>query len=268
MDINKFKESFHFSYDSTVPLYMQLASFFKIQIQAEELHIDEQMPPEETLCNILGCSRTTVRQAMNLLAKEHYITRCRGKGTFVTIPKVERNMNHLYSFSEDMRALGMVPSSQILKAAVIQSPPSSVKDILKMPGKQTTVFKLLRLRCSNDVPFLIEETYIPYYLCNGIEQFNFEASSLYHILTDHYKLNLHHASENIEAIILSEKEADLLQCQSALPVAGYRIHRISSLESGFIFEYTSSVTRADKCTFHIDLYNNSDLGEHIQREYY
>ena len=234
MDINKFKESFHFSYDSTVPLYMQLASFFKIQIQAEELHVDEQMPPEETLCNILGCSRTTVRQAMNLLAKEHYITRCRGKGTFVTIPKVERNMNHLYSFSEDMRALGMVPSSQILKAAVIQSPPSSVKDILKMPGKQTAVFKLLRLRCSNDVPFLIEETYIPYYLCNGIEQFNFEASSLYHILT----------------------------------VAGYRIHRISSLESGFIFEYTSSVTRADKCTFRIDLYNNSDLGEHIQREYY
>lgn len=268
MDIKKFKETFHFSYDSTVPLYMQLASFFKIQIQAEELRVNEQMLPEETICNILGCSRTTVRQAMNLLAKEHYITRCRGKGTFITVPKVERSMDHLYSFSEDMRSLGLIPSSRILKASVIQTPPSAVKNILKMPGKQTAVFRLFRLRCSNHIPLLIEETYIPYYLCNGIEQFNFESASLYSILTNHYKLRLHHASENIEAIILSEKDARLLQCQASSPTAGYRIHRVSSLESGFIFEYTSSVTRADKCSFHIDLYNNSDLSQRIQREYY
>lgn len=49
-------------------------------------------------------------------------------------------------------------------------------------------------------PILLENTYIPYYLCTGIEQYNFSTASLYHTLTERYSLNLYHTNETIEAI--------------------------------------------------------------------
>jgi GntR family transcriptional regulator len=66
---------------------------------------------------------------------------------------------------------------------------------------------------------------------------------------------MYHAKESLDAIILSRSEASLLECSSE--TAGYKITRISYLDSGFIFEYTTSVTRADKCSFQFDLYKNT-----------
>ncbi len=91
MDIEKLKESFEFSHTSTTPLYMQLASFFKICIQSEVLKIDEQLPTEESISKAYGISRTTVRQTMDLLIKEGYLLRVRGKGSFVTPRKLNRS---------------------------------------------------------------------------------------------------------------------------------------------------------------------------------
>ncbi len=68
-------------------------------------------------------------------------------------------------------------------------------------------------------------------------------------------MNMYHAKENLEAIILSKKEASLLG--TAEKKAGYRITRISYLDSGPAFEYTTSVTRSDKCSFQFDLYKNA-----------
>jgi GntR family transcriptional regulator len=85
----------------------------------------------------------------------------------------------------------------------------------------------------------------------------------------HLHLNyLYHATETIEAVIINKEMAELLKCNPK--VAGYRIQRISQLDSGFVFEYTTSITRADKCMFQLDLYKNGvanknpvDIQRHI-----
>jgi GntR family transcriptional regulator len=38
------------------------------------------------------------------------------------------------------------------------------------PPDNTLVFFLSRLRCANGEPVLLEKTYIPYYLCKGIQK--------------------------------------------------------------------------------------------------
>ena len=60
MDIEKLKESFEFSHTSTTPLYMQLASFFKICIQSEVLKIDEQLPTEESISKAYGIKQKRI----------------------------------------------------------------------------------------------------------------------------------------------------------------------------------------------------------------
>ena len=118
MDEKYFKETFHFSSDTGIPYYMQLASYFKIQIQAEVLKPGDPMIAENELCAILGVSRTTVRQALNCLVDEGLIVRHRGKGSFVADKKLTRPINHLYNFTENMKNLGYTPNSEVLTKEV------------------------------------------------------------------------------------------------------------------------------------------------------
>ena len=91
------------------------------------------------------------------------------------------------------------------------------------------------------------------------EFFDFSTVSLYKVLSERYALNLYRATETIEAIIINKDEADLLKCAAKVP--GYKIQRISYLDSGFVFEFTTSITRADKCVFQLELYRNTSASK-------
>lgn len=255
MDIEYFKNTFRFSVGSDVPLYLQLAAYLRIQIQSGVLQPGDLMIAENSLCDILNISRVTVRKSMDKLVEEGLLVRYRGKGTFVANSKIKRNMNHLYNFTEDMKEIDAKPSSKVIKAEVLEICPDAIAEILNLPTVQTQVFYLERLRLANQEPILWERTYIPYYLCNKIETYDFSRNSLYRVLNDTYHLEMYHAQETLDAILLSKGEASLLECPPKS--AGYKISRISWLDSGFIFEYTTSVTRADKCTYQFDLYKNT-----------
>jgi GntR family transcriptional regulator len=255
MDKTYFKNTFHFSSDTSAPLYLQLASYIRIQIQAGVLKPGDKMIAENDLCEILNVSRTTIRQCMNQLTEEGHIVRYRGKGSFIADQKLKRPISYLYDFTENMLRLGASPTSEVLISEVTEPADDTILSTLQMPMGQTRAFHLLRLRCANGDPILLENTYIPYYLCPGIEQYNFSNTSLYHTLTERYGLNLYHANETIEAIIINKEHSDMLKCSPRVP--GYNITRISHLDSGYVFEYTTSVTRADKCVFQLDLYKNS-----------
>lgn len=254
MDIDYFKETFHFAPDSDTPLYEQLAAYIKIQIQADVLKPGDKMITENSLCETLNISRTTVRQCMDRLVKEGLLIRYRGKGSFIADQKMKRNINYLYNFTENIRSLGAVPRSIVLKSEVCEVD-AFTREKLQLPGGQTRAFALTRVRCADNEPILLERTFIPYYLCEGIETFDFASVSLYHTLSERYTLNLYRATETIEAILIEKKEASLLKCPAKVP--GYRITRLSHLDSDFIFEYTESITRADKCMFQLELYKNT-----------
>lgn len=255
MDIDYFKNTFHFSIEKNIPLYEQLVSYIKIQIQLGVLKPGDQMIPENDLCKILNVSRTTVRQCMNRLVEEGLLIRQRGRGSFIANSKLKRNINYLYNFTENIRSIGAVPTSIVLTKEVIDITDKQLISSLRLPENSPKAFHLIRLRCADNTPLLLENTYIPYYLCDGIEQFNFETISLYDTLTNQYLLNLYHASETIEAIIIKGVTAKLLKCSSNTP--GYQIERISHLDSGYVFELTTSTTRADKCVFRLELYKNT-----------
>jgi GntR family transcriptional regulator len=248
-----FKQTFKFVLGGSAPLYAQLASYIRIQIQASVFKPGDQMITENELCEILKVSRTTIRQCMNRLVDEGLLVRSRGKGSFIADQKLRRSINYMYNFTENIRNAGAVPSSIVLEKAV-KPADQIIREKLQLPEGTDQVFFLVRLRRANDEPIVYETTYVPYYLCEGIENFDFSQSSLYQILNSHYSLVLSRAEEMIEAIILNSDMAKKLACKGKMP--GFSIQRTSYLESGYIFEYTTSITRADKCVYRLDLYNN------------
>lgn len=255
MDVKYFKKTFKFSAENNIPLYSQLASYIKMQIKMGELKPGDKIIPESSISEILNISRTTVRQTMNRLVEEGLLVRYRGKGTFVAEPKIKRNINYLYNFTENIQEAGAVPSSVVLQSKIITLD-DNIAERMMLSESQREAFLLQRLRCANDEPILMETTYIPYFLCKGIEKFNFSTLSLYDILTNYYSLNLYHAVETFEAILIDKDTAKHLRCSPN--TQGFKIDRISELDSGYVFEYTTSITRADKCIFRLDLYKHAN----------
>ena len=255
MDLDYLLSSFHISTDSGVPLYSQLASYIRFQIQTNMLKPGDMMLPESSICNALSISRSTVRQAMNRLVSEGMLIRYRGRGTYIADQKIRRNINYMYNFTQSMLDANAQPASVVLNCEIITIDDFLAKTFNIMNGSREAFF-LRRLRCGNNQPILLETTYIPYYLCNGIEKVDFEHASLYETLSSRYSLNLCHAVETIESIIISGEASKQLLCIGVTP--GFQTQRISYLDSGNVFEFTTSTTRADKCIFRLDLYQSRD----------
>ena len=137
MDKTYFKNTFHFSSDTSAPLYLQLASYIRIQIQAGVLKPGDKMIAENDLCEILNVSRTTIRQCMNQLTEEGHIVRYRGKGSFIADQKLKRPISYLYDFTENMLRLGASPTSEVLISEVTEPADDTILSTLQMPMGQT-----------------------------------------------------------------------------------------------------------------------------------
>jgi GntR family transcriptional regulator len=255
LSVDYFKQTFHFILGSNTPLYVQLASYIRMQIKASVFKPGDKMITENELCDLLKVSRTTIRQSMNRLVEEGLLVRHRGKGSFIADQKLRRNINYMYNFTENIRAAGAIPRSIVLEKKIITADPA-ISEKLQLQTSNNRAFFLSRLRCADDEPIVYENTYIPYYFCEGIEHFDFSQASLYQTLSTSYSLNLSRAVETIESIVLTKEAGKRLNCKSRTP--GFRIQRISYLESGGVFEYTTSITRSDKCIFRLELYKNNN----------
>ena len=254
MNIEYFKETFHILPESNKPLYQQLYEYFKRLILNGTLQEGDQMLPEIQICEAMDLSRSTVRKTMDKLIEDGLILRRRGKGSYVTSHKLRRQINYLYNFSENMESIGVHPSSIVLECKVLKKAPKEIREILRLHSENPSVFLLKRIRLADGEPILCENTYIPYHLCPGIQKLRFSSQSLYTVLLERYLLEPYRATESIEAVFLSDQDKELLECTEDIP--GFKISRVSYLESGEIFEYTTSLTRADKCVFTMELFKN------------
>ncbi len=70
--------------DGPVPRYAQLADLLRNRIARGQWPQGHQLPTLEALMAEFGVARVTVRQAMELLAREGLVSPQRGRGTFVT----------------------------------------------------------------------------------------------------------------------------------------------------------------------------------------
>lgn len=248
-------------WQASQPAYQQIQQLIRSLIQSGQLKTGDLLPPENDLCRHFAVSRTTIRQALDILVENGLLIRQRGRGSFVSTPKLRRTLDHLYSFTDDMRQLGLQPSSQVLACRRQKADPA-VAQALSLPAA-AEVFRLERLRLADGQPILQESTAIPYHLCPDIEQIDFSRNSLYGVLQNQYGLRPARATESYEAIAIAPDLARLLDCPE--PAIGFQIRRVAWLDNGAPFEFTCSVTRSDRCVFTVEL-NAARSQVHFSRQ--
>ena len=104
---------------SRSPLYERVESVLAGDIADGSLPPETQLPSEDGLVERFKVSRTTVRKAIQNLVERGLVEVRRGKGTFVTEPKITQELTELTGFVEDMQALGRTPTARLLDKRIV-----------------------------------------------------------------------------------------------------------------------------------------------------
>lgn len=227
---------------SVIPLYYQIQQRLVDQIRSGALRANDPVPSEQEIADCLGVSRMTARQALKALCELGITYTQRGKGTFVSASKLEKNIRQVLSFTEEMNARGLHASSKVLCFEAVPAD-DEIAATLQIAPREPLI-RLRRIRLANAAPMGIECTHIPQHLCPDLLTSFDPSTSLYRTLSQRYGIQLEVAEEVVEAALASAKEAQKLRIRPRSPV--FIFTRVSCLQSGQPVEFVKSTYRADR----------------------
>ena len=147
------KKLYNLNKSSPVPMYFQIKQEIIKLINNKTYVTGDQLPTELEFCEALDISRPTIRQAFQELISEGYITRRKAKGTFVSKPKVDGFFfKSLQSYNEEMRSLGLTPSTKVINAKVEKVEPWFVKSIENVQGDERDIMLISWAYAQNSYP--------------------------------------------------------------------------------------------------------------------
>ncbi|MBN1265938.1 MAG: GntR family transcriptional regulator [Anaerolineales bacterium] len=234
---------------SHVPLYRQLYSLLEKQIQSGELQAGEQIPSERELAETLHVSRITARQALDALVETGLVYREQGKGTFVAEPKM-RGLLGFASFTEDMIKRGYKPSSRVITQELVPAD-AALQRVLKLdPDAQ--VVSLKRVRLADNKPIALQSSFLPYWICPGLEEIDLSNKSLFRLLRERYAIYPAWTEMEMEAAAATREEAKLLDVNPGDPVL---------VVKGLTFSETFSIVETVRT-----IYRGKGLGLYLGRQ--
>jgi GntR family transcriptional regulator len=136
------------------------------------------------------------------LVNEGLLVRIHGKGTFVAT-RTARSRLHLASFNDDMRRLGLTPSTEVLDVERGVPPAATVEALGLRPGEQAIRVRRLRLADGALAPDLDTAPL---------------TGSVYELLRERYDVTIDHAEQTVAATEAGDEYGALLGLDPARPV--------------------------------------------------
>ena len=238
------------NFESPIPYYIQLVNILKEKIQSEVWKPGDQIPGEQDLCEMYGVSRTVVRQSLLELELEGLINRRKGKGTFISLPKISEGLvQKLTGFYQDMVERGLNPVTRVLHQNVVPASEKVARFLDINPGDQ--VIDILRLRFINDEPIQMVTTYVPFEMCPALATVDLTNRSLYEFLEKECGIFIAKGRRYLEAVLANETEAELLGIERGAPLL--MLDSISFSDSDRPIEYYHALHRGDRSRFEVEL---------------
>lgn len=236
--------------ESPLPLYYQIKQDFLDAISNGRLKPGEFVPGEQELCCRYGVSRPTVRQAMKELVIEGYLERRKGRGTFVSQPKIDaRFLNKLQSFEDEMRQKGIAPSTAVLSVHSKKVMPKAAEK-LGMPP-ETPLFFLERVHMADGEPMVYVETYLPANPFSVLANIDFAQESLYASMFSRCGIEIIRVRREIEAALANQRERELLSLPNVAAIC--LVKSIGYDAKGTALEYSVARYRGDRTRFSVEL---------------
>ena len=188
------------------------------------------------------------RLALQELERLGLVVRQHGRGTFVTDRSAKAtNLMQSYSFTEQMRAMGREPETTILEFCEMEADKNLAEHMGLRIGDR--IFKLKRLRSADNMPMMVERSYLPVRQFLSLKRPLLERKPLYDVIEQDFQQKIRVAEEEFYASIARPTDAHLLGIVEGSPVLD--LVRTTYNESNEVVEYTLSVARADQFKYKV-----------------
>ena len=166
------------------------------------------LPPEPALCAMFNVSRTTVRKAAELLARDGFVGIRQGFGTAVLNYRTMQNLNVISSFTETLTKRGYEVT---LQGVTITREPAD-RDAADALGitEGEDVAHVRRTTAVSGTPIALIDNYVPYNMVDGIEEYAGRFVSFYRFLEERYCIRMEMARDRISACEADPETARLL----------------------------------------------------------
>jgi GntR family transcriptional regulator len=233
-----------------LPKYIQISNWLTEMIQKGRYAVHDKLPSESKLSELFQVNRNTVRQAISDLVAKGLVQKRNGVGSFVTArspPPVKYTLQNISSFTDDMNRMGIIPRTRLIHHSVIEAPPVIAEKL--MLGNEKFVIFTERLRLGNNIPLVIERSYLPHKEYKGILNMRL-TGSLYHLLTRKFHVDLQRSLQTFRAIVLSGKDAKVM---GVLPLSpAIFLESIIYDSKNIPVELLHALHRGDKYIFEVE----------------
>ncbi|MDA3962060.1 MAG: GntR family transcriptional regulator [Planctomycetota bacterium] len=195
------------------PIYQQLNAALRALITGGDYAADSKFLTEREVAERFEVSRPTANKALSSLVAEGLLDFRKGVGTFVR-PGLGFDLRELVSFTARAEGAGKQASTRVLSFARCDSnkAPAAARDALNTG----TVFALRRLRLADNQPVILEQRYVAAALCPGLTKAQ-SAGSIYAAFTDTHGLHIGGADQQLRAVALNAKDAELMDQPAGSP---------------------------------------------------
>lgn len=232
--------------DNSDVKYKRVEEYILNRIKNGSLCVGDKIEREEDIAKKFGISQLTVNKALSNLAKEGYIHRVRGKGTFVDnkpIQKPTKNRRY-FSLTEDIEKSGRTPGTRLLTYRVISA--KEVPDVaeeMKLKDDDKLHY-IVRIRTADGNPIAIVYNYLYTKIVPFLEIDVLENGSIWKFLAENGFGKTKVSYYSIHAKLPSKEQMKELDIDQYTPLL--LSHHISVTEEGIIYNYSDTYYISDR----------------------
>ncbi|HTJ94811.1 MAG TPA: GntR family transcriptional regulator [Pararobbsia sp.] len=230
---------------SPLPLYAQVEAALAARIADGTYAPGTQLPNEASLMSSFGISRTTLQKTMQNLVNQGLIEIRRGKGTFVSQPRLTQALTELSGFVEDMRVHGRQATARLVSKQVEKANDLVAGKLSIEPG--TPVVHIQRIRIADGTPLSFDETWLPKTIGEKIIEHDLEVEPIFALLEQKYDTPLLKAEYRLEAIVANKVVAQALEIKTGSAI--FLIDRTTYSDEGQPVDYEKLYYRGDQIQF-------------------
>jgi GntR family transcriptional regulator len=172
-----------------------------------------QLPPEMELLQMMGISRTTLREALRILEEQRLIRKRRGLGTFVMERAIVKDMSQNFGITEMISQAGYTPGNRDFNIH-LDKPSKVVSEKLGIT-ENTTMVVIERVRTANQTPVVWTRDIIPQEFLEGwmptIQELN--QRSIYDCLEEHTNIRIVSGIASFSPVQANREVAEKLNIQ-------------------------------------------------------
>jgi GntR family transcriptional regulator len=234
--------------DSPMPRYAQLASLLRQRIARGRWSAGERMPSLDELRREFEVARVTVRQAVNLLAREGLVSAEQGRGTFVTgRPARERRLQ----LETDLRSLAEVYRDDKPELTLIDEETAARPALEPGDGNAAPRYRFLRrVHARDGEPYCVISIYLDERVFRMAPK-RFRTETVIPVLLELPRVRIASAHQTLRISVADVEVATRLGLPLNAPVA--EVRRVCKARDGTVL-YLGEVTyRGDYIHLRMDL---------------